>query len=146
MKKLLIALLVLVGLLGAAVVAIPYLVPKERIEQEVLARFEAATGRQLTYGSVRVYAWPNIGLRLREVKVSNPDWAQNNTMLALDEMDVSLSARALLEKRVDVKRFNLKKPVIALEKAKDGRVSWELKPTTAVKQAVDAPAGTAEQQ
>ncbi len=139
MKKLLIALLVVVALVGGAIMALPYLVPMERIEREVLTRFEAATGRQLTYGSVRVFAWPNIGLRLREVRVSNPDWAENKTMLALDEMDISLSARALLDKRVDVKRFILKKPVIALEKVTDGRVSWALKPSAAVQEAIDAP-------
>ncbi len=146
MKKILVVLAVLAVLIGGAIAALPYLVPMERIEREVLARFEAATGRTLTYGHVRVFAWPNVGLRLQDVRVSNPDWAQNDTLLALGEMDVSLSARALLEKKVDVKRFVLKQPVIALEKAADGRVSWELKPAADVKKAVDAPAGTAAEQ
>lgn len=142
MKKLLVFLAVLIALVAGAVVALPRLVPMERIEQEVKTRFEDATGRQLKYGSVRVYVWPNVGLRLKEVTVSNPGWASEPTMLALGEMDVSLSGRALLDKKVDIRKFILKKPVIHLEKAKDGRVSWELKPTKEVKDAVDAPADT----
>ncbi len=146
MKKLLAVVLVLVVLIGGAVVALPHLVPMERIEQEVSTRFTATTGRTLAYEDVRLTFWPNLGLRLKGVSVSNPDWAQADHMLTLDEMDVSLSARALLDKKVDVKKFILKKPVINLETAKDGRVSWELKPSQEVKQAVDAPAGTAVKQ
>lgn len=146
MKKLLAVVVVLVLLVGGAVFALPHLVPMERIEQEVTTRFTAATGRTLSYGSVRLNFWPNVGLRLKDVKVSNPDWAKSDNMLTLGEMDVSLSARALLDKKVDVKKFILRQPVINLETAADGRVSWEMKPTGEVKAAVDAPAGTAAKQ
>lgn len=146
MKKFLAVVVVLAVVIGGAVVALPYLVPMERIEKEVTTRFTAATGRTLSYGSVRFNAWPNLGLRLKDVKVSNPEWAQAENMLTLGEMDVSLSARALLDKKVDIKKFTLKQPVINLETAADGRVSWEMKPTKEVKDAVDAPAGTAAKQ
>lgn len=146
MKKFLIVVAALVVLVGAAVTALPHLVPMERIEKEVTTRFTAATGRTLSYGSVRFGVWPNVGLRLKDVRVSNPQWAKADTMLALDEMDVSLSARALLDKKVDVRKFVLRRPVINLETAADGRVSWELKPEKQVKEAIDAPAGTAAKQ
>lgn len=146
MKKFLAVIVVLVVLVGGAIVALPHLVPMERIEKEVTTRFTAATGRQLSYGSVGFAIWPNVGLRLKDVKVSNPEWAKADSMLTLGEMDVSLSARALLDKKVDVKKFTLKQPAINLETAADGRVSWELKPTQAVKDAVDAPTGTAAKQ
>ena len=140
MKKLLVVIVVLAVVAGGALFALPRLVPMERIEKEVTSRFTAATGRQLSYGAVRVTVWPNLGLRLNDVKVSNPDWAKDKSMLTLGQMDVSLSARALLQKKVDVQKFILKQPVIALEKAADGRTSWTLKPDAEVKAAVDAPA------
>lgn len=137
MKKLLIVFVALVFLVAGVVVALPNLVPMEKVEAEISSRFTKATGRTLTYDYARIYMWPNIGLRLRDVSVSNPDWATDKEMVKLEELDIAFALRPLFEKRIELKRFVLKSPVINLEKAADGRANWEMKPSAAAPAATD---------
>lgn len=129
MKKFMIFVLVLLLLVGGAVIALPKLVSMEKIEAEAKSQFHAATGRDIAFDKPRLFFWPNIGVKLKNVTISNPKWAKDKNMLELAEMEVSLALRSLLDKQIEVKRFTLKAPVISLEKASDGRTSWELSGT-----------------
>ena len=133
MKKLLLFVAVLAIITGAVVIALPKIVSIEKIEAQAKEKFKAATGRDLAYGKMRFTLWPNIGLRIHDVAISNPAWAKNKSLLTLGEMDVSLAVAPLLKKQIEVKKFILKKPVIALEKGQDGKTSW----------AFDIPSGAA---
>lgn len=129
MKKFMIFVLVLLLLAGGAVVALPKLVSMERIEAEAKSQFHAATGRDIAFDTPRLFFWPNVGVKLKNVTISNPKWAKDKNMLELAEMEVSLALMPLVDKQIEVKRFTLKAPVISLEKASDGRTSWELSGT-----------------
>lgn len=125
MKKLLVVVAVLAILIGGAAVALPRLISMEKIQQEVKIKFNEATGREIAFGNIRFRFWPNIGLQLEDVAISNAPWAKEKNMVTLGTLDVRLALRPLLNKQVEVKTFVLTKPVINLETSADGKVSWE---------------------
>ena len=72
MKKLFIGLLVIIVLLVAAVVAIPFFLPLDTIKQQVAEQARAATGRDLAInGDFNVSVFPTIGLKASDVTFSN---------------------------------------------------------------------------
>ncbi|MCE9508223.1 MAG: AsmA family protein [Alphaproteobacteria bacterium] len=123
-KLLLIPGFILVLALGA-VLLLPKLVPMETIIAKAKEQVKAETGRDLNFSGMKFVFWPNIGVELKDVTFSNPAWAKEKNMLALDKMDVALAVRPLLQKRVEVKRFELAAPIIHLEIGAGGKQSWD---------------------
>lgn len=127
MKKFLIFVAVLALLAGGAAIALPRLVSMEKIQAEAKTKFTEATGRDISFSGMKFMFWPNIGLQMKDVTISNPSWAKEKDMVQVGTLDVRLALKPLLDKRVEVKRFTLEKPVIHLETSADGKASWELK-------------------
>lgn len=143
MKKLLISLFVLAVLLVGGTALVANLMPKERIEAEVKARVKEAIGREVEFSKAQLMVWPNPGVRLRQVTIKNPEWAKAEHLLTLDKLEIFFGLKKLLEKKIEVRRFALTKPVVALEVAANGRQSWVLKTSSPAKEksaAGEAPA------
>jgi AsmA protein len=128
MKKFFIALLVIVVLLGAGAYAASRMVSVDKIKVMAQKAVHDKTGRDLAIGDAHLMLWPSIGVRLTDVSLSNPSWAKEKKMAQLAELDVNLALRPLLRKKIEVKNFEIKKPVINLEVAADGRKSWAFTP------------------
>lgn len=141
LKKLLIIILVLVVLVAGGLFAVAAFAPLDKVEQMAVEMVKQQTGRDLSFKNTKVMFWPNIGVRLQNVALSNPDWAASDSMMTLDEMDVRLALRPLLDKQIQIKRFVLNKPVINLEVGADGRQNWVFTPA---KPAQETPAATGE--
>lgn len=124
MKKFLVCVVVLVALVVAGGYTLSRMVSIEKVEAMAKQAVYDKTGRTLGIGAAHVMLWPSIGVRLTNVTLSNPSWANNKQMLALGELDVSLALKPLLDKRVEVRHFTIKKPVVDLEVAADGRNNW----------------------
>ncbi len=127
MRKLLIGIAVLFVLLVVAVVALPFLVPKDalvaRLEREVTER----TGHRLEVsGPVDVSVIPNLAVTMRDVRFAG--FEGGAALAALDRLDVRLALWPLLSGEVRVDRFVLVEPVIALEVDAKGRTNWAMKP------------------
>lgn len=124
MKQLAIFLLIVALLTGGALLAVRHYMPMERIKQEAVALVKEKTGRDFSFGEARVILFPNIGVRLKDVRLSNPEGMKGD-MATLGMLDVRLALKPLLQKRVEVARFVLQDPVVRLEKAANGKVNWE---------------------
>jgi AsmA protein len=125
MKKLLFVLGFVLALAAGGVLLLPKLLPMESIAAKAKEQVKAATGRDINFSGVKFVFWPNLGVELKDVTFSNPAWAKEKNMLALDKMDVALAVRPLLQKKVEVKRFVLDAPVIHLEIGAGGKQSWD---------------------
>ncbi|MBI1274897.1 AsmA family protein [bacterium] len=126
MKKLVIFLLVIAALIGAAWVAIPMLVSKEKVVAMVAEQVKAKTGRDLKItGDVSVGIWPNIAVNLGDVSLSNAPWASDPTMLTMKKLSVSLQVMPLLKKEIRVDELTLIEPVVFLEKNAKGQANWQ---------------------
>lgn len=142
LKKLLIFVIVLVVLIAGGLFAIAKFAPLDKVEQMAVAAVKEQTGRDLSFKNTKIMFWPNVGVRLQEVTLSNPSWAQSPSMVTLDELDVRLALRPLLNKQIQVTRFVLNKPSIYLEVGVDGKQNWVFTPEKKAEEAAptDAPA------
>ncbi|MBF0324870.1 MAG: AsmA family protein [Alphaproteobacteria bacterium] len=125
MKKLLIALGVLVVLVIGALVALPMFVPAEKIKDELIAQVKTATGRDLSIqGKVSVSAFPSLSVQVSNVALSNPAGFSTKDLVRLGALDVQLKIMPILSGKVEVDSFVLVDPAITLEVDKQGRANW----------------------
>lgn len=75
---------------------------------------------------------------LNNVEFANPAWAKQPQMLTAEQIEVKFALLPLLKKQIEIDNVALIKPVVNLEKAKDGAASWDFKPLSeqTVEQAV----------
>ena len=126
MKKLMVALgVILVILIGAALV-IPSLVPAEKIKDQVVAQVKSATGRDLTIdGKVSVSIFPSLSVQVSNIALSSPPGFHSPDLLRLGAVDVRLKVLPLLSGKVAVDSFVLVDPIITLEVARNGKANWQ---------------------
>lgn len=127
--------LILGGLVAAALIGagvLFYLVSRLDVRAEVERAVETATGRDLTIaGDVGVSFWPVLGLRAEEATLANVEGGRAPAFIAMDEIDVGVELRPLLNQDVRVRRLVLQRPRIALEVDAEGRPNWIMRPRTA---------------
>jgi AsmA protein len=129
MKKLLKIVLVLVVLLVAAVLVVPFLIPAETYKAEIIRQVYAQTGRTLKIdGDVNATIYPAIGAKLGKVSLSNPEGFSSATLVELNELTVDVALMPLLRGEVQVQRFLLDQPIIHLEINSRGKANWEFEP------------------
>ncbi len=130
MRKLLIATGALVVITVGGVVALPMLVPADRIKDEVAAQVKAATGRDLTIGGdVSVSVLPSLAVEVADVTLSNPPGFTSKDMLRLESLAVRLKVMPLLSGSVEIDSFVLVKPVITVETNRKGRSNLDFAAT-----------------
>lgn len=145
MKKAIYGIVGLIVLLIVAVIALPFLIPAERLKEELILAVSDATGRTLSIdGDFGVSVFPTLGLNASKVSFSNaPDSSEPN-MATIGTLTVELSLLPLLSGQVKVDKFVLDSPVINLESNKNGKKNWEFE--TATKPEADkTESGTGEQ-
>lgn len=140
MKKVLIGIAVLVVLLVVAVVAVPFLVPKDEIKARITQGVQEATGRTLTIaGDLNVSVLPNLELVVEDVAFENAAGAADPNMAALKELRLKLQLLPLISGNVQVDEFLLVDPVINLEIDQNGKPNWQFADAAP---ASDAPAAS----
>ncbi|MGM0422053.1 MAG: AsmA family protein [Pseudomonadota bacterium] len=131
MKRLFKILAFLVVLVVFVAVIAVFFIPEERIKAEVQKTVMEQTGRTLNYSDVGISVFPNLGLTLENVSLSNADWAGNEDMVEIDNVDVVLALAPLLQRQVEIKRFVLNAPLIRLQKNAQGEGNWLFESETA---------------
>ncbi|HYE49035.1 MAG TPA: AsmA family protein [Azospirillaceae bacterium] len=125
MRKLLVAVAVLVVLLVVAVVAVPFLVPKEAVVARLEKEVEARTGRAFDIGGpVDFSFYPNLAVTARDVRFAGFEGGQD--LMRLGRLDLRLKLMPLFSGQVLVDRFVLVEPQLALEVDKQGRANWDV--------------------
>ncbi|MBI1216611.1 MAG: AsmA family protein [Alphaproteobacteria bacterium] len=128
MKKFFIFLAVLAIIVAGAGFALSRMISVERIENYAKTAVKQKTGRDLGIGGAHVFFWPSIGVRLTDVTLSNPAWAKEKNLVSLGKLEINLAARPLLDKRIEVRNFTLKNPIVHMEVSAKGQKSWEFTP------------------
>ncbi|HEY4135914.1 MAG TPA: AsmA family protein [Alphaproteobacteria bacterium] len=143
MKKVLVGLGILLGVILVAAIVIPFLVPVETYKAEIERRASEATGRKLTIaGPVSFSLLPSLAVSAHDVTFANAPGAANPVMAQLDKLEVRLKLLPLLSGEVAIDSFVLDKPVINLEVDRQGRGNWQFAPTGATPSATaQAPKG-----
>jgi AsmA protein len=130
LKRLLIGIAVLVVLVIAAAIAVPFFIPTDTYTSKLIAAVKSSTGRDLRIdGKVSFTLFPTLGLEANTVSFSNPPGASSKDMATLGKLQVAVLP--LLHKDIEIKRLVLVDPVIDLEVDKQGRPNWQFSETPA---------------
>lgn len=99
--------------------------PSDLIRRQITDAVKAKTGRDLVInGAAGFTFFPAIGVSLKDVTLSGPPGVPGQ-FVQIEALDVSLKALALLNRRAEVKRLVLTKPVFDLRVDKNGRNNWD---------------------
>ena len=135
--------LILGALVAVALIAaggLAYLVSRLDVRAEVERAVENATGRDLTIaGDVGVSFWPVLGLRATNASLANVPGGRAPALAAMDEINIGVELRPLLNREVVVRQLVLQHPRIALEVDAQGQRNWILAPRTAAPPASSRP-------
>ncbi|MDH4037026.1 MAG: AsmA family protein [Candidatus Krumholzibacteria bacterium] len=125
-KKILVSLGVVLGVVVIAVVVLVANLGRivNSKKDVLLAQAEKQIGRDVSVGDVGVALWPEIGVRVRDVTVSeDPDYG-TEPFVRVADLRVNVALMPLLKKRVDIKRFVLNDPVINVIKGEGNRFNF----------------------
>ncbi len=134
---------VIVGVVALAVI-VPMFINLNNYKGMIAEKAKAATGRDLTIdGNISLSILPMPAVSISGVKFGNAPGASQPDMVTLESAKVKVALLPLLSGNVEVKEVVLTKPVILLEKLKDGTANWQIKPAGEAAQST-APANAGE--
>ena len=114
-----------VGVVAVAAIALPALVPAEKIKAQLVEQVKAATGRDLLLdGKVSVAVFPALSVQVTNVALTNPAGFKSKDLIRLGGVDVRLKLMPLLSGQVQIDSFVLNDPVISLEVDPQGHPDW----------------------
>ncbi len=126
-------ILILISVLATAIMAVavvgalPLVVPTDFAVRQLQQAVKAATGRTLTVsGAPRIVLWPELSIEADDAVLSNPPGLYHGQLAAIPRLRLKIDARALLERRLEVKQLTLVNPRITLVSDDAGRANWAL--------------------
>jgi AsmA protein len=143
MRKILIAIGVIVVLLIVAVLVAPFFIPIDWAKQQIIAQVKEQTGRDLKLdGDISVSLIPTTAVEVSDVSLSNRPGSDVADMIKLKDLELEVALFPLLSGELEVDRFVLIEPDIYLEVDEQGRGNWELGGTKAETTTEDTSTGT----
>jgi AsmA protein len=125
LKRILIGLGIVVGILIVVAVAVPFLIPVEALRSRIELQAQEATGRPLTIkGPLRLSVLPSLALEANDVSFGNVPGAADPDMATLKRLVLELKLLPLISGSFQISRFVLIEPSISLEVDKNGVGNW----------------------
>ncbi len=114
-------------ILFLAAIIIPFLVPASTYKSAIETQISDKINRQLSInGDVSISPFPVLKAKSGQVTIANANGFKSDNFASMEGMYVRIKLLPLLSKKVEVAAFELREPVINLEKRKDGSVNWIL--------------------
>lgn len=117
---------ILVVILLALALAVPFMIPLDRYRHLAEERVKALTGRDMVIGgAISPSLWPNPGIRLAQVSLANPAGFTEKNMAEIGTLTAEVELMPLLHGEVRIRQFIATQPVIHLEINKQGKSNWQ---------------------
>ncbi|MDP3635904.1 MAG: AsmA family protein [Azonexus sp.] len=117
-----IASAVLAALLTAMIAVLYVVFDEKAIKDELTRQVEVKTGRTLMIdGELALSVWPNVGLRIGRVTLSEA--GDKSQFAALDSARVAVAVMPLLNKRLEARHIEIEGLALTLIKRKDGSLN-----------------------
>jgi AsmA protein len=122
-KWLLGAVAALVVLVVAALIAVPFLVDTPRVQALIASNASQALGRPVKFRSMSISIFPLPAVALHGLEIAEDPQFGSEPFLRLETGKVRLKLLPLFTGRVELGDITLKKPIITVIQAPDGRVT-----------------------
>ncbi|MDE2072590.1 MAG: AsmA family protein [Alphaproteobacteria bacterium] len=127
MRRILIIVAAVIGVLVVVALILPFVVPVDAYRGQIEQQASTATGRQLKInGELRLSIFPTLGVKAEQVTLANVPGGEAPYFASMDSLGVGVKLLPLLSGKVEVSQVTLNKPVINLEVEKDGKGNWAL--------------------
>jgi AsmA protein len=129
MKRLAVILAVLLVFAGTSLAGLYFMLSPAFLTAEIANSVAKATGKAVTFStSPRLTVWPEPGVIFRGVRFSNSGGRDDEPFADIEKMVVKISARALIDRRVDIEEIRLFDPKLNLIVDGEGRSNWTMAP------------------
>jgi AsmA protein len=116
----------LVALVIIALLIVPSFVDLQSYKPRIEKMVSEATGRPFSIGGdIDLSLFPWVGFSSSDIHLGNPPGFEEKDFASLKTIEVRVKLIPLISKDIQVKRFIIEEPRIALEKSKSGRTNWE---------------------
>lgn len=113
--------LTVILLVGGAGLIVPHVIDQQKYKTLIVEKVSEATGYTLDWkGDIGFSTLPLPHVSVNELTLS----AQDQTILSVKSVDVSVNLASLLSGKIDISDISLNTPKISLVTAKDGRQLW----------------------
>jgi AsmA protein len=114
-------------LIMVAVVAVPLLLPLDKLVQELQLRVNQSLGRELRLEAPSVSVFPNLVISMERVSLASPS-AFSHDLLSIGSVDIDVAWSSVWRGEVVVERFTLSDWTLFLATNKQGEVNWAMGP------------------
>lgn len=111
----------------AAVVAVPLLLPLDKLVQEIQVRVNQSLGRELRLEAPSVSVFPNLVISIERVSLASPNDFSDD-LLNIGSVDIDVAWSSVWRGEVVVERFALSDWTLILATNKQGKVNWAMGP------------------
>ncbi len=126
MRRILIALLVIVVAIVGVVLALPSVIGTEELRTRAEAAASEALGREVVLaGDISLQIFPTAQVRATEAMIANASGFGDEPFAEMAEMRVSVALMPLISRQIEVQEFVLIDPVIRLQQ-QGSRNNWTL--------------------
>ncbi|MBL7964367.1 MAG: AsmA family protein [Flavobacteriales bacterium] len=142
MKRIVIALVVLVVLILAAAIILP-IVFKGKIEAIVKEQVNANLNATVDWGDWDITilkSFPNLTVTIEDVKVCNKAPFEGICLAEIGALSATIDIKSLWRDKIEIKRVGLTRPFIHAKVLADGRANWDIALTDST--AAETPADT----
>ncbi len=113
----------LVVLLIAAVVAVPMLLPLDRLVQEVQREVKSSLGRELSLTDPSVSVFPTLMVSLHDVTLASPAGFKDD-LISVGSVDIDVAWSSVWQGELAVNRFTLSDLTLHLTTLQNGDTNW----------------------
>ena len=121
--RIFIGLGVLVVLLLAILLALPFLVDLNQYQERYKPLIEEALNRKMVLQDVRLTIWPRLGVRVAGGTVQEDPAFGAGPFASFTSLDVGVKLLPLLSKKVEIEEVTLRDPLIAVIKNRKGEMN-----------------------
>nr|WP_320190922.1 AsmA family protein [uncultured Desulfobacter sp.] len=126
LKWVIITIVIFAGLIIGAAVLVPMFVDVKKYLPDIETMVARQTGRSFSMGDdIKLSLFPWAGIRLSDLTLGNPENFEKKPMISVKSFEVRVKVLPLLSKQIQVEKFIVASPSIALVKNKAGQGNWE---------------------
>ncbi|GJL66319.1 MAG: hypothetical protein NPIRA05_12900 [Nitrospirales bacterium] len=123
MKHLMIVIGSLMVLLLLAVVTMPYWLDLNRYREQYIPILEQALNRKVEISHIRAMWFPQLGLRIEDAKIFDDPTMAQAFFLEVSSIEVAIKWKPLLDRRIEIQRLTLHRPLMTLHRIKKDAVT-----------------------